>query len=360
MKVRARGAQATIFPDRISHNLAVFKTLHPGPLIAVVKADAYGHGLDHVVPALKAVDALAVATIDEAMQLRGLSPDQRIILLEGVFNAHELNLAIAHRFDVVVHQMYQMALLDELPETATLRVWLKVDTGMGRLGFRPDVAEQHIQTLIKNPQVDLHLMSHFAQSDQPKAEQTLVQLDWNQKLKTFGLPFSFSNTGAVLNGISDPNEWARVGIGLLGISPLPDDQAQDHGLKNAMQLQSKVIATKTIEAGDAVGYGAHYVADKSLRLGIVGIGYADGYPWSTQAGSQVLVNGQACSILGRVSMDMLAIDLSALPDTEPGQDVVLWGDGLPAEVVAQALGVIPYTLVCGITKRVKFHVAKKD
>lgn len=360
MKVRARGAQATIFPDRISHNLAVFRSLHPGPLIAVVKADAYGHGLDHVVPALKTVDALAVATIDEAMQLRGLSPDHRIILLEGVFNTHELNLAIEHRFDVVVHQRYQMALLDELPEGFGLRVWLKVDTGMGRLGFRPDVAEQHIKSLQDNQQIDLHLMSHFAQSDHTTSEQTVAQMELNQWLKSHGLPCSFSNTGAVLNGISDHEEWARVGIGLLGISPLPNTQARDFELKNAMQLQSKVIATKTIEAGDAVGYGAHFEAQQTMRIGIVGIGYADGYPWIADRQSAVMISGQRCAILGRVSMDMLAIDLSELPLTEPGQDVVLWGDDLPAEVVADTLGVIPYTLVCGITKRVKFHVAKAD
>lgn len=356
MKTRARGAQATINQKHLKHNLAQFRDMHQGPLIAVVKADAYGHGIEHVVPSLAAVDAFAVATIDEALQLRSLSDKKRIILLEGVFNEEELALALEKRFDVVVHQKYQLALLDQLKKGEKLRVWLKVDTGMNRLGFDLKFAEQVIKDLKKNQSIDLHLMSHFAQSDQPLALQTQQQITCNEWLASQGVSFSFSNTGAVLNGMSHNKEWARVGIGLFGISPLPETTASDFKLKPVMNLESKIIATKSINKGHAVGYGAHFVAAEDMRLGIVGIGYADGYPWSQSKSMKVMLGKTSCAVIGRVSMDMLAIDLSELQETEPGADVQLWGDCLPVEILAEHLDVIPYALVCGITKRVKFNV----
>lgn len=356
MRPRARGAQATINQQHLKHNVSVFKAMHPGPLVAVVKADAYGHGIEHVVPALGDVDAFAVATIDEAMQLRKLCQDQRIILLEGVFNEAELHLALSQKFDVVVHQKYQLALLDQLKDSDCLSVWLKVDTGMNRLGFELDFAKNAIESLIKSPAIVLHLMSHFAQSDQPLAMQTQQQIKSNDWIAQQGLPFSFSNTAAVLSGISQPQEWVRVGLGLFGISPIEDSMASDYKLRPVMNLQSRVIATKSIQKGQAVGYGAHFVAQKSMRLAIVGIGYADGYPWSQSQSTHVMLNGLPCPVVGRVSMDMLAIDVSAQPDTDPGDVVQLWGDGLSVELLAKQLNVIPYALVCGITKRVKFDV----
>lgn len=356
MKIRARGAQATINQQHLRHNVTTFKGMHRGPLVAVVKADAYGHGIEHVVPALGEVDAFAVATIDEAMQLRKLCHDQRIILLEGVFNDAELQLALSQNFDVVVHQKYQLALLDQLKTSDRLSVWLKVDTGMNRLGFELNFVKNTIEPLKNNPAISLHVMSHFAQSDQPLAMQTQQQLTANEWLSKLGLPFSFSNTAAVLSGISHPQEWVRVGLGLFGISPTEDSTAADFKLRPVMNLQSRVIATKSIQKGQTVGYGAHFVAQKPIRLAIVGIGYADGYPWSHSQSTHVMLNGLVCPVVGRVSMDMLAIDVSAQPETEPGDVVQLWGDVLPVERLAKQLDVIPYALVCGITKRVKFDV----
>ncbi len=356
MNTRARGAQAVINQQHLKHNLSTFKSLHKGPLIAVVKADAYGHGLTHVVPALIGVDAFAVATIDEAIQLRSLCADKRIILLEGVFNDVELQLALQHDFDVVVHQNYQLTMIKGLKSNQALRIWLKVDTGMNRLGFDLENAKKVINELKPYAHIKLHLMSHFAQSDEPLALQTQQQIRCNEWLASQGLPFSFSNTGAVLSGISSENEWVRVGIGLFGISPLPDSQGLDFELKPVMNLCSKVIATKSIKKGQAVGYGAHFVARTDMRLGMVGIGYADGYPWSKSKDLTVVLADQSCRIVGRVSMDMLAIDLSDTPDVVPGADVQLWGDLMPVESVAEILDVIPYALVCGITNRVKFNV----
>ncbi|WP_154223216.1 alanine racemase [Marinicella rhabdoformis] len=353
---RERGAQATINKKHLKHNLAQFRAMHQGPMIAVVKADAYGHGIENVVPALGAVDAYAVATIDEALQLRSLSPDKRIILLEGVFNEEELALAVDNNFDIVVHQKYQLALLNQIQKNKKLKVWLKIDTGMNRLGFDMSLSKSIIEVLKHNDLIDLHLMSHFAQSDQPISTQTQQQIRCNEWIESQGLPFSFSNTGAVLNGMSQDKEWIRVGIGLFGISPMPGTMGSDYQLKPVMNLASKVIATKNISKGQAVGYGAHFVAPHDMHLGIVGIGYADGYPWSKSESMSVMLGQNPCAVVGRVSMDMLAIDLSRHQAVEPGADVQLWGDCLPVESLAEQLGVIPYALVCGITKRVKFNV----
>ncbi|WP_223788508.1 alanine racemase [Marinicella meishanensis] len=359
MMLRERGTTATIHIPHITHNLRVFKRLHPGRLIAVVKADAYGHGLAHVVPALADCDAFAVATLEEALALRQLAPDKKIILLEGVFNPTEMKTAAAQRLDVVVHQDYQIKLLSGLSAKSGVAAWLKIDSGMHRLGFRRELAPDKITQLTSLPAVkQLRIMAHYATSEQAHCEQTKDQRQLAHDLKSFGLECSFSNTGAVLNQLADPAEWVRVGIGLYGISPLPQGPwGADFGLKPVMQLSAKIIASKRIKAGGLVGYGGHFQAPKDMRIGIVGIGYADGYPWSPHP-SQVLVEDQAVAVLGRVSMDMMAIDLSAFSAPMTGAEVLIWGPGMPTEQVAKDLNLIPYALTCGITKRVKFNVVQ--
>ncbi len=356
MNVRERGAKAVLKQANLTYNLNQFRKLHPGPITAVVKADAYGHGLEHVIPALNSVDAFAVATIEEALELRALTSKHRIILLEGVFNDEELAVALTQQFDLVVHQEYQIAMVMALPDTKSLNVWLKVDTGMGRLGFTPSQAKHHIKRMMTRAQLSLHLMSHMAQSDQPLAIQTQQQQKHNEWIKSLGLPYSFSNTAAVLNRLSDANEWVRIGIGLFGVSPLVGTSGQDFGLKPVMQLQSKIIATKVVDKGCGIGYGAQYVTTREQRIGVVGIGYADGYPWFKKASLQARIAGHYCDVLGRVSMDMLVVDLSEVPEIEAGEDVVLWGEELPVENLAMALDMIPYVLICGISKRVKYRV----
>ncbi|TDR17450.1 alanine racemase [Marinicella litoralis] len=352
---RERGTQAEINTAHISHNLNQFKSLHPGKIIAVVKADAYGHGLATVVPHLKAADAFAVATIEEAIELRAINPDKAIILLEGVFNAEELTTALNHNFDVVVHQKYQIELLKEAQSKQRIDVWLKIDTGMNRLGFNPTEAEAHLKLIHDLPLVNqLRVMTHYASSDDVTAKQTQQQQTLNDWVKTLGYECSFSNTAAVLNQLSKPNEWVRVGIGLFGISPLSDRWAASFKLKPVMRMTAKIIATKDIQKGDLVGYGGTFQAKHPMRIGIVGMGYADGYPW-TEKQSHVMVQGHKAKIIGRVSMDMMAIDLTDLSHVLTGFDVEAWGENWPIEAVADELGLIPYTLTCGITKRVKFN-----
>lgn len=354
---RERGTTAYIHTKHITHNLNAFKQMHPGKIIAVVKADAYGHGLKTVVPALTAADAFAVATIEEALELRALDADKRIVLLEGVFNRYEMEVAVTKKFDVVVHQDYQIELLQSLDVFATVDVWLKIDSGMNRLGFETEVLSEKLEQLQTIDSINvIRLMSHFAASDDITCEQTQAQITCNKWLQTTGLECSFSNTGAVLNQLNDADEWARVGLGLFGISPLKSGfWGHSYGLKPAMHLTAKIIASKHISAGSQVGYGGHFVAETDMRIGVVGIGYADGYPWSERS-SSVMINGLRAAVIGRISMDMIAIDLSSFEQNLTGKEVTIWGENLPIETVADDLKLIPYTLSCGITKRVKFDV----
>ncbi|MCF6301490.1 MAG: alanine racemase [Proteobacteria bacterium] len=353
---RARGTVAHINLSNIRHNLNQFRRMHAGSVIAVVKANAYGHNLKMIVPALVNADAFAVATIEEALQVRRLNADKAIILLEGVFNAKELQLAVEHNFDLVVHQQYQIELLAKSTGLNLSKAWLKIDTGMNRLGFEVGECVEKIAQLKKiNGIGEVCLMTHFAQSDCPDATQTRQQTKHNNWIKTLGLSYSLSNTAAVLNGMSDNNEWARIGIGMFGISPLPGTSAADYSLKPVMDLKAKIIAIKTILAGKQVGYGAHYTSQKETTMAIVGIGYADGYPWHKYKSSQASIGGIKVPIIGRVSMDMLALDISELPGIEVGEEVLLWGGDLPVEIVSNDLDLIPYTLTCGITNRVKYY-----
>ena len=353
---RERGTTAHIHTAHISHNLEVFKKRHSGPIIAVVKANAYGHGLAHVIPALSACDAFAVATIEEAKNLRKLDAVKRIVLLEGVFNDVELQAAVEFKLDVVIHQDYQIELLRALQGSAVIDVWLKVDTGMNRLGFSVENVSEKINA-IKDLNVvnQIRVMTHFSTANDPECAQTQAQLAANQWVKSLGFEYSFSNTAAVLGQLSEADEWARVGLGLYGMSPLAEQWAADFNLRPAMHLTANVIATKNIQKGELVGYGGKFKAPQSMRVGIIGMGYGDGYPWS-RLSSQVLFKGKLVAVVGRISMDMMAIDLTGFEGDLTGEVVTIWGDGLPAEQVAKDLELIPYTLTCGVTNRVKIDV----
>lgn len=351
-----RGTTATINLLHLRNNLAVFRKYHSGPIIAVVKADAYGHGLSQVVPALHDVEALAVATIEEAQHVRTLTTEQKIILLEGVFNADELQTAVQQRFDVVVHQPFQLDLIRQCRMAGVgLNVWIKVDTGMNRLGFRAENLAEIRQQLQQSEIVDaVMLMTHFADSDHADTTLTVNQFIKNQELICSFECFSLSNTGAVLNGISHPEEWARLGIGLFGIKQPPGQTSMTSGLQPVMQLSANIIAIKNVKAGESIGYVATYTADRDLRMAVVGIGYADGYPWRPNSTAHALIGEHKCPLVGRVSMDMLAVDVSAVEDCAVGDEVILWGPELPTDAVAAELQLIPYVLTCGITRRVKF------
>lgn len=353
-----RPTKAVIHLDAIRHNLSLIKQMAPtSKIMAVVKADAYGHGLVPVARSLGEADAFAVACIEEAIELREGGIEAPIVLLEGFFEANELPLIDQYQLQTVIHHEYQLELLEKAQLSHPLVAWLKLDSEMNRLGFAPRdyLAAYERLTMITSVQ-EARLMTHFACADDIENPKTRDQVKLFRKLidKLSGQR-SAANSAAVLAWPESHFEWVRPGLMLYGCSPLIDQVGQAHQLVPAMTLESKIISVKSVSAGQTVGYGAHWTADKDTRLAIVAIGYGDGYPRHARNGTPVWINGRRCLMAGRVSMDMIAVDLGADATDQVGDRVVLWGPELPVEEVAQFADTIPYTLLCGVTTRVKFE-----
>jgi alanine racemase len=307
-------------------------------------------------PCLSAADAFAVASVDEAMELRHLGVTHPIVLLEGIFCASELSEVVKHRLELVVHSYEQIAMLKTHQGCHNLVVWIKVDTGMHRLGFSPDEVVQvwkELQGLSCLAQ-PLRLMTHFSSSDEPDAVANELQMNLFKQLVAHflePLTISLSNSAAIIHLPNSHGSWVRPGIMMYGVSP-SYASIDELDLKPVMTLVTRVIAVKTVSAGDAVGYGGSWQAQENTRLAIIAAGYGDGYPRHIPSGTQVLVNGQPAPIVGRVSMDMMSVDVSKLTQVDVGDPVVLWGKGLPIEDLAKAANTISYELLCGVTKRV--------
>ena len=357
------GARALIRLGALEHNLDVIRQAAPGSrVMAVIKANAYGHGMVPVAQHLSHVDAFAVARVTEAIELREHGVTARIILLAGVMNTIELATAMQHGFEPVVHCAEQLELLDSCRGGA-VNVWLKFDTGMNRLGFDPSSAEALIERLRQSPGVDeLRLMTHLASADELDEQTTLRQLDaFRPIIKGFDGDVSIGNTPATLGWPAIANarqefgfegdSWIRPGIALFGISPFADRTGADLGLKPVMQFEARLIATKPLRAGDRVGYKGAYTADCDTTLGIISAGYGDGYSRHFRSGTPVLVNGRKVPVIGNVSMDMIAVDLGENPTDKVGDIATLWGEGLPVEEVAPFADAISYELVCGVMNR---------
>jgi alanine racemase len=354
----SRPTVATIHIGALRHNLARVRELAPASrVLAVVKADGYGHGLERVAHALEGADAFGVAAISDAERLRAAGLSQRIVLLSGF--DEPADLAALRRLDVesVLHSDEQLRMLDADGQGTPLRVWLKLDTGMHRLGFAPARAAELHARLRAMPTIDpdIVLMSHFARSDEFECDATARQIAAFD-LATSGLdgPRSLSNSAGVLGWPRAHGDWVRPGGALYGLSPVAGRSGRDLGLEPAMTLSTRLIAINTVPRGEAVGYGGAFTCPQDMPVGIAAIGYGDGYPRHAGSGTEVLVDGARAPIVGRVSMDLLAIDLRALPYARVGDPVVLWGRELPIEEVATAAGTIGYELACGITRRVRF------
>jgi alanine racemase len=353
-----RPTKAVIHLDAILHNLSQIRRMAPASrIMAVVKADAYGHGIVPVARYLTGVDAFAVACIEEAIELREGGIDAPIVLLEGFFEANELPLIEQYQLQTVIHHWQQLKLLQTARIQQPMIVWLKLDSEMNRLGFAAEEYLLAYQQLRELPCVkEIRLMTHFACADDIQSPKT------QQQLKLFGQltaqlrgQRSAANSAAVLAWPESHFEWVRPGLMLYGCSPLADCTGDKHRLQPAMTLESRIISVKTVKAGQSVGYGAYWVAPRDTRLAIVAIGYGDGYPRHAVNGTPVWINGRLCPMAGRVSMDMIAVDLGAEAQDQVGDRVVLWGPELPVEIVAQHADTIPYTLLCGVTTRVKFE-----
>ncbi len=358
-------AIAVIRPAALRNNLEVVRHAAPGcRVLAVVKANAYGHGLVAVAQILAGADGFAVARLEEARQLRDAGIARRIVLLGGCVDADEVAESVRLGLDLVIHDLDQVSLLEANPTLAPPDLWLKVDTGMGRLGIEPSelgAARDRLERWLAG-RGRLRLMTHLASADVADDAATAGQLarfaplghDWSDDV-------SVANSAAILQwpasrpcaaDTAGHCDWVRPGLMLYGVSPLPGRFAATLGLQPAMNFETRLIAVRNLPAGRCVGYGGDWRATRDSVVGVAAAGYADGYPWHLPTQTEVLVNGQRAPVVGRVSMDMVSIDLTDLPRPRPGDRVVLWGERLPVEEVAARAGTIPYELLAGMSPRV--------
>ncbi|MDI1293628.1 MAG: alanine racemase [Methylobacter sp.] len=350
-------AYAELNLHALQHNLDKVHNCAPGAkVMAVIKANGYGHGLIRIANALKNADAFAVARVDEGIRLRKAGFSHRIAVLEGFTCAEELQEMQHYQLDAVVHCLAQLDIFNAGAGQQAIAIWLKLDTGMNRLGFRAEEIHEVYQRLSDCPLIKqpISLMTHFANADDISDNKTLKQISlFKQTVAGLSGECSLANSAAILGWETSLSDWVRPGIMLYGISPFPDATGQQLGLKPVMSLHSRLIAVKQIAAGDTVGYGGSWICKKPTTLGVVAIGYGDGYPRHAKAGTPVLVNGIRVPLIGRVSMDMITVDLGPGAYDKVGDPVTLWGDGLPVEEIALWADTIPYTLVCGVTQRVQ-------
>jgi alanine racemase len=342
----------------LRHNLTRAKAAAPDSrVMAVVKANAYGHGMLRVAKALSEADALAVARVGEGVALRQSGIPQPIAVMEGCFDADELELAAANRLELVVHHPEQIRLLQQHAVSQPLQVWLKIDTGMHRLGILPDQAIEAYHQLAALPSVASppRLMTHLANGDDLSDPTTSQQCRLMRSLVApLDGEISIANSAGILGWPESHADWVRPGIMLYGVSPFIDGRGPHHELRPVMSLQSSLIAINRYRKGDAIGYGGTWACPEDMAVGVATIGYGDGYPRHAPSGTPVLVNGQRVPLVGRVSMDMISVDLRSQPEAQVGDPVTLWGRGLPVEEIAEAADTIPYQLLCGVTGRVAF------
>ncbi len=350
--------QALIDHDALRHNLRRVREAAPRSRVwAMLKADAYGHGLLRVAATLSQSDGYAVARIGEALRLREAGFAQPILVTGGGYTPGEVEQAARHRIDLSLHQAQQLDLIDGLSSRLPpLSVWVKVDTGMHRLGFNPAEVTSVVARLKRHPRISrLSLMTHLANADDRADPATRAQL---AALETLDLgdfeQISVANSAGILAFEGAHRDWVRPGIMLYGASPFVDSLAADEALRPVMTLRSRVIAVKSARAGDPIGYSGRYHCPEAMPVAVVAVGYGDGYPRHAEDGTPVQVAGRRLPLIGRVSMDLITLDARAYPDVRVGDEAVLWGRGLPVEEVAAKAGTIAYELLCSVTSRVEF------
>jgi len=349
----SRPIQARVSLSALRHNYWVAKRMAArSKVFAVVKANAYGHGIERVARALPQADGFATLEIEGAMALRERNVVAPILLLEGFFDPSELRLISSAGLATVVHNEEQLRILETDKPDRLLDVWLKVNTGMNRLGFVPEQVRPVLERLKQSGTTrSITLMTHFANSDLPDGVDEAIKR-FNDATQGILLPRSLANTAAIFAHPASHADAVRLGIGLYGATPFNEKSAQAMGLKPAMTFTSKLIAIQEAKPGDTVGYGSEFKSERPVRIGVVACGYGDGYPRHAPSGTPILVAGARVKTAGRVSMDMMTVDLTPVPAAHVGSPVVLWGDGLPVDEVAMAARTVGYELLCAMAPRV--------
>ncbi len=356
MTVELSAATALIDLQALQHNALQIRQLAPhSQIIAMVKADGYGHGLLQTAQALSSVDSFGVARLEEALQLRDAGIMKPIVVFNSVPSMKAITLSCQYQLALVLHSLEQLEALEQATITAPIPIWLKIDTGLHRLGLTKQQAATVYQRLsqCRSVQQPVGLLSHFSRSDEPTVETTLRQMAQFDDFAR-GKPGlqSLANSCAILHWPQSHRDSVRPGLLLYGISPLPGVSASALGLQPVMTLQSQLLAVREHPAGAPVGYGADWHSQQATRLGVVALGYGDGYPRDAPSGTPLLVNGRRVPLVGRVSMDLLTVDLGPDATERSGAEVTAWGAALPVETVAQHLGISPYELVTRLTGRV--------
>jgi alanine racemase len=344
---------ATIHTDALRHNLAVVRRHAPQSwVLAVIKANGYGHGMLRVAHALNDADGFAVLSLSEAVALREEGFRQTLLLLEGLFGADELPLAARHNVSIVVHSEIQLRMLEAANGLTPVDVFLKVNTGMNRLGVSRDDFRSFYDRLHACKTVNsIILMTHFATADEEPGIAEQFEL-FESLIDGISARRSMANSAAILHYPETHADWVRPGIMLYGATPFGDENAVQYGLQPVMTLQSEIIAVQTLEPGAAVGYGRRFIAERPTRLGVVACGYADGYPRHAPNGTPIAVAGKITQTIGRVAMDMLYADITDIPEADIGSPVELWGKQVSVDAVAQASGTVGYELLCALAQRV--------
>ncbi|MDV9033722.1 alanine racemase [Pseudomonas sp. RAC1] len=348
-----RPARALIDLQALRHNYRLARELAGAKALAVVKADAYGHGAVRCALALEAdADGFAVACIEEALELRAAGIKAPVLLLEGFFEASELALIAEHDLWCVVHSLWQLEAIEQHPVHKPLNIWLKLDSGMHRVGLHPKDYHEAYQRLLASGKVArIVLMSHFSRADELDAATTEQQVAaFEAARQGLTAECSLRNSPGVLAWPNTPSDWVRPGIMLYGASPFEVEQAQAARLQPVMTLQSRIISVRELPIGEPVGYGARFTSTRPTRVGVVAMGYADGYPRHAPSGTPVVVAGKRTQLIGRVSMDMLCVDLTEVPEATVGSPVELWGKQVLASDVAQQAGTIPYQIFCNLRR----------
>jgi len=349
----SRPIRATISLAALRHNYWLGKrTAERAKVYAVLKANAYGHGIERAARALDRADGFATLELDGALALRERHPAAPILLLEGFFDAPEIDAIASAGLAAVVHCEEQLRMLAADPPGRPLDFWLKVNTGMNRLGFAPSRVRDALERIRRGGMArSITLMTHFGSADCPDGIEEAMRR-FEEATRGIDLPRSLANSAGIFAHPASHADVVRLGICLYGATPFADRPAKALGLKPAMTLASKLIAVQELAAGETVGYGAQFRADRPMRIGVVACGYADGYPRHAPTGTPILVGGARTRTVGRVSMDMIMVDLAPVPSAGVGAPVVLWGEGIPVDEVAMAAGTVGYELLCALARRV--------